>query len=83
MRLIRRITEWDDARGFGFVQPDQGGDRAFLHIKAFDRRGGRPFEGALVSHEVGVDERQRHHRDRQPEPQPGQHLQRERPILHA
>ncbi|WP_395683185.1 DUF1294 domain-containing protein [Dokdonella sp.] len=59
MRFAGRITEWNDARGFGFVVPNGGGERAFVHIKAFDRRGSRPFEGALVSYEVGTDERQR------------------------
>jgi len=46
MRLVGRITEWNDARGFGFVVPNGGGERAFLHIKAFDGRGARPFEGS-------------------------------------
>lgn len=59
MRFVGRITEWNDARGFGFVVPNGGGERAFVHIKAFDRRGSRPFEGALVSYDVGMDERRR------------------------
>lgn len=59
MRLVGRIAEWNDDRGFGFVVPNGGGDRAFLHVKAFDRRGERPFEGALVSYELGMDERRR------------------------
>jgi uncharacterized membrane protein YsdA (DUF1294 family)/cold shock CspA family protein len=59
MRLVGRIAEWNDARGFGFVVPNGGGERAFVHIKAFDRRGSRPFEGALVSYDVGMDERRR------------------------
>jgi uncharacterized membrane protein YsdA (DUF1294 family)/cold shock CspA family protein len=59
MRLVGRITEWNDARGFGFVVPNGGGERAFVHIKAFDRRGSRPFEGAIVSYGVGLDDRKR------------------------
>lgn len=59
MRLVGRITEWNDARGFGFVVPNGGGERAFLHIKAFDGRGARPFEGALVSYALRFDERRR------------------------
>lgn len=59
MRFVGRITEWNDARGFGFVVPNGGGERAFLHIEAFDRRGSRPFAGALVSYDVGMDERRR------------------------
>jgi len=59
MRFAGRITEWNDARGFGFVVPNGGGERAFVHIRAFERRGGRPFEGAIVSYELGTDERRR------------------------
>lgn len=59
MRRVGTIVEWNDERGFGFVVPDGGGDRAFLHISAFDRRGDRPFDGALVSYEVDLDERKR------------------------
>jgi cold shock CspA family protein len=41
MRQQGRLSEWNDARGFGFVQPHGGGDRCFVHIGAFagrDRR---------------------------------------------
>jgi uncharacterized membrane protein YsdA (DUF1294 family)/cold shock CspA family protein len=59
LRLAGRIVEWNDARGFGFVVPNGGGERAFVHIRAFERRGGRPFEGAIVSYVVAMDERRR------------------------
>jgi uncharacterized membrane protein YsdA (DUF1294 family)/cold shock CspA family protein len=59
MRFVGRITEWNDARGFGFVVPNGGGERAFLHIKSFDRPSARPYDDALVSYEISVDERRR------------------------
>lgn len=34
MRFNGQLVEWSDARGFGFIQPDRGGDRLFLHISA-------------------------------------------------
>jgi uncharacterized membrane protein YsdA (DUF1294 family) len=36
MRQAGRITDWNDAKGYGFVTPHDGGARAFVHIKAYD-----------------------------------------------
>lgn len=38
MQCSGRLVEWDDVRGFGFVQPDDGGERLFVHISAFQPR---------------------------------------------
>jgi uncharacterized membrane protein YsdA (DUF1294 family)/cold shock CspA family protein len=59
MRHKGRITEWRDDQGFGFVAPSFGGDRVFLHIKAFARRSRRPTQGDLVTYELTFDERRR------------------------
>ena len=55
MRYQGRISEWKDNRGFGFITPNGGGPRVFIHIKAL--RGGqpRPEGGELVSYEVATD----------------------------
>ena len=50
MRYLGRITDWNDAKGFGFVTPNGGGDRAFVHIKAFERQGRRPVTGDLIAY---------------------------------
>lgn len=52
MRFDGKIETWNDERGFGFIQPVQGGDEIFVHIKAFPPRTGRPMVGLAVSFEV-------------------------------
>ena len=42
MRIEGFIRTWNDERGFGFIQPAQGGDDIFVHIKAFSTRTARP-----------------------------------------
>lgn len=55
MRQAGRITEWNDAKGFGFVTPHDGGARAFVHIKAFQASSRRPVEGELISYDTASD----------------------------
>lgn len=50
MRHAGRITEWHDEKGYGFVTPNGGGDRAFVHIKAMGAIHRRPTTGTLISY---------------------------------
>ena len=59
MRLAGRVTEWNDSKGFGFVVPNGGGDRAFVHISEFQRGSRRPGEGDLISYLPSRDSRGR------------------------
>ena len=59
MRYVGRITDWNDEKGFGFVAPNGGGGRAFVHIKAFERVSRRPVSGQLISYELATDEQGR------------------------
>lgn len=59
MRLQGRIGEWRDEQGYGFIVPDAGGDRVFVHIKAFERGSRRPAVGDKVDCVVVRDARGR------------------------
>ncbi|MGV8960423.1 MAG: DUF1294 domain-containing protein [Stenotrophomonas sp.] len=50
MRYQGRLSDWNDDRGFGFVLPKGGGERAFVHIKAFSGTSRRPANGELISY---------------------------------
>lgn len=55
MRYAGRLIEWHDDKGYGFVVPNGGGDRAFVHAKAFERMGRRPQIDDLLSYEATRD----------------------------
>ncbi|MCD9086763.1 cold shock and DUF1294 domain-containing protein [Stenotrophomonas sp. SY1] len=59
MRYQGRLQDWNDEKGYGFVTPNGGGERAFVHIKAFEHRPQRPANGTLISYEPRKDERGR------------------------
>lgn len=50
-------VKWFNAtKGFGFIQPDNGGADAFVHISAVERAGLRDLrEGDKVSYELVED----------------------------
>lgn len=60
MKYQGRIQQWDDAKGFGFVEPNGGGIRAFAHIKAFKQRSRRPVNGDIIIYEVEPDNKGAH-----------------------
>jgi uncharacterized membrane protein YsdA (DUF1294 family)/cold shock CspA family protein len=61
MRIDGIIKSWNDERGFGFIEPANGGQEIFVHVKAFCTRGERPTIGQRVSFEIeiGKDGRKR------------------------
>jgi cold shock protein len=52
-------VKWFNAtKGFGFIQPDDGGPDVFVHISAVERAGLRDLlDGQKVSFDVVVDPR--------------------------
>jgi CspA family cold shock protein len=50
-------VKWFNAqKGFGFIQPDDGGQDVFVHISAVERSGiGNPAEGQRLSYDLQRD----------------------------
>ena len=50
------VKFFNDQRGFGFIQPDDGGKDVFVHISAVERAGMRALnEGQKIAFDVVVD----------------------------
>lgn len=60
MKLQGKISNWNDDRGFGFVEPNGGGERAFVHIKAFNPPSRRPVNGEVIIYEIARDNNNRY-----------------------
>ncbi len=63
MRFDGVLKSWNDDRGFGFIEPAQGGREIFVHIKAFPGGSGRPQVGQALTFkvEIGPNGKQRAH----------------------
>ena len=53
------VVKWfNGQKGYGFIQPDDGGKDVFVHISAVERAGLRDLvEGQKISFELKVDPR--------------------------
>lgn len=53
MRTTGKVKWFNDAKGFGFIQPDEGGDDVFAHFSAVQMDGFRTLkQGSRVSYDV-------------------------------
>lgn len=53
---IGTVKWFNSTKGFGFIQPDNGGADAFVHISAVERAGMRDiFEGQKLSFDLERD----------------------------
>jgi len=59
MKMATGTVKWfNHDKGFGFIQPTDGGPDVFVHISAVERAGMRSLnEGQKVSFELIVDQR--------------------------
>ena len=52
------VKWFNGQKGFGFIQPDDGGADVFVHISAVERAGMRDIvEGQKLSYELETDKR--------------------------
>jgi CspA family cold shock protein len=52
------VKWFNSVKGYGFIQPDDGGQDVFVHISAVERAGlGQLNEGQKISYEVERDKR--------------------------
>ncbi len=52
------VKWFNDQKGYGFIQPDQGGKDVFVHISAVEQAGMRSLaEGQKISYEIVTDKR--------------------------
>ena len=59
MKMTTGVVKWfNGQKGFGFIQPDDGGQDVFVHISAVERAGmGTLHEGQKLSFELERDQR--------------------------
>jgi CspA family cold shock protein len=54
---IGTVKWFNTTKGFGFIQPDDGGEDVFVHISAVERAGMTLTEGKKVSFDVERDQK--------------------------
>lgn len=55
---VGTVKWFNEQKGFGFIQPDDGGNDVFVHISAVERAGMRGLaEGQKVAYEMETDKR--------------------------
>jgi CspA family cold shock protein len=55
---VGTVKWFNPQKGFGFIQPDDGGKDAFVHISAVERAGMNDLrEGQKISFELVTDQR--------------------------
>jgi CspA family cold shock protein len=52
------VKWYNETKGYGFIQPDNGGKDVFVHATALERAGMRGLrEGQKISYELQTDQR--------------------------
>lgn len=55
---VGKVKWFNDQKGYGFIQPDEGGADVFVHISAVERSGLQGLqENQKISYELYTDDR--------------------------
>jgi CspA family cold shock protein len=55
---VGTVKFFNETKGYGFIQPDEGGNDAFVHISAVERSGMRSLvKDQKVSYDLQQDQR--------------------------
>jgi len=55
MRSKGKLNQWNDDKAFGFITPNDGGQKVFIHIKSFNNRRQRPKLNQVVTYTLSTD----------------------------
>lgn len=59
MKQKGMLTAFNQAKGFGYIKPVDGGDEVFVHISAFDKYTKPPVVGSSIRYQLGHDNKGR------------------------
>ncbi len=47
-----RLVRWNSSKGFGFIEPDEGGKDVFIHISTLKHMARKPIQGDQIAYIV-------------------------------
>lgn len=50
-----RLKRWNDDKGFGFIEAENGKREIFIHISALKRMSRRPDVGDMINYQIHID----------------------------
>ncbi len=51
------MIHWNDDKGYGFIEPEDGSPNVFIHITALKKTPRRPVTGDVISYQISTDRR--------------------------
>ena len=50
-----RLKSWNEDKGFGFIEPENGKKDVFVHVSALKRMSRRPVVGDVINYQIHID----------------------------